>query len=366
MGHTLTVNFDIDLKFDQVEVTVDGIPVPAMFDNCSMTVEFVDSGLHYFKVTSLTDQAFCVKQVLVDSCDIRKYIYLSWLVDCQGHRHQPATAVWERRQSWILPIGCPLSYWIATTNKKIKNKLYGQDLSEHYHLYYPDSQIITHPNIPKIIKDFYQYNFDFVAVPRQGLDLTQIPFMHYKKQIPSQLMQAVVNEVHDHIDDVHTTPYVASSVAQNQEEFKNISQDRSWQVLWLLRHQAKDMSITTSIMQQFPAIQQLIDFLGLKVFHVFIANLPPGQFIYPHVDDESVLETNYLDYRGCTQLYIPIDWPKGASIKFAGAGTVDLAHGPVVINPDHFTHAAVNVSQQQRLVLAIRTDQNILNDCELD
>jgi len=326
----------------------------------------VTFGLHQLKITNLSDARFCINQVSINNGDLRKLIYLSWSTTATGQRVQPCTELWERGQCWILPFGYPLSSWVATVNKKIKNSLYGQDLSEFYHIYYPQSQTIQHDNIPEIIKDFYQYDFDFVAVHRNNIDVTQVPFMRYARQIPTTLMADVVSEVLSRANDIQFSGYRPTSQQQNQQEFKNLSGDRVWEVLWLHRYRAEDMSLAESILDCFPAVQRLIDFVGLKVFHVFVGYLPPGQFIYPHVDDGTLLQENYLEYSGCTQMYIPITWPAGASLKFATAGIVELNNGPMVINTDYYTHAAVNTSTQGRLVLAIRTDQNILKDCELN
>ena len=356
-----------DIISTDIEITIDNRSIDFTITDRLIKINAPkEFGLHTLKIVNRSNKKFSIDQVLVDGDDLRRLLYLSWSILKSGQRVQPCTTLQEHGQSWVLPYGYPLSYWMTTANHKINNKHYGQDLSKFYHLYFPNSEIIEHNNIPKIIKNFYQYNFDFCAVPRENLDSKQIPYMRYKKKIPQSLMQEVITEICTHINDIQNTDFQPATQEANQKEFDYLDQIHIWKVLWLFKRSLDDMSIVFSILDQFPAVQKLIDFIGVNVCFVSASHLPPGQFIYPHIDDCNRLDERYLPFKGCTQLYIPIIWPDGASMKFADVGTIPLDSGPIVLNVDHFTHTLVNTSTHERLALIIRTDQNIINDCEVD
>ena len=121
--------------------------------------------------------------------------------------------------------------------------------------------------------------------------------------------------------------------------------------------------------EQFPAVTALLDSLALDQWYAFIGVLPPGGFIYPHRDFDTAKQNNdsYQEYKGCTQLYIPVYWPKDNYIKFADAGILNFESGQsVVINSDYYSHCLVNNSDQNRIVIGVRCHQDILKDCRLD
>ena len=344
IAHSIVIEFDDIVS--NVNVTVNNHLVEWQYDNQYITVSNLVAGLHQLKITNLVDQRINIKQVLVDGGNLEKLLYLSWGTTNSGQRFQPDTELWEAGMTWILPVGCPLSNWIDVAGKQIKNNLYGQDLSNHYHLYYPDSHIITHPTVPKLVKDFYKYNYNFTAIDKNNVDLTQVPYMKYNQEIPSALLENIVQDLHNNI----TVDEVFAS--------------SNWKVWWVLKHSVQDMTVIISELDRYPGIQQLLTHLKLDALHCFLGYLPPGASIHPHIDDINIhLRENYPNYQGCTQLYIPLEWPAGSSIKFAGVGTVPIDRGSYVINTDYLTHAAVNTGGRGRWILAIRCHQDIANDC---
>ena len=342
--HSIVIEFD-DIVSD-VDVLINNQSVKWQTDNQYITVSNLVSGLHQLKIINLVNQRINVKQVLIDGCNLKKLLYLSWGTTTNEQRVQPNTELWEAGMTWTLPVGCPLSNWIDVAGKQIRNNLYGQDLNNYYYFYYPDSIEITHPTVPKLVRDFYKYNYNFTAIDKNNVDLTQVPYMKYNREIPSALLENIVQDLHNNIT------------------VDEVSASSNWKVWWLLKHNVLDMAVTISELDRYPGIQQLLAYLKLDALHCFLGYLPPGAAIHPHIDDINVhLQENYPSYQGCTQLYIPLEWPAGSSIKFAGAGTVPMHRGPHVINADYLTHSAVNPSDQGRWVLAIRCHQDIVNDC---
>mgnify|MGYP003349575654 CR=1 FL=1 len=105
----------------------------------------------------------------------------------------------------------------------------------------------------------------------------------------------------------------------------------------------------------------------MDIFYCFLGVLSPNNFIYPHTDDHEQNNYNkdFLCYKGCTQLYIPLKWPKGSSLKFGNVGELPFEKGPLVINNDYFTHAGINPSDEYRYVLAIRSHRSIIDNCTI-
>ena len=342
--HSIVIEFDDIVS--NVDVLVNNQSVEWQSNNQYITVSNLVSGLHQLKIINLVDQRINVKQVLVDGCNLEKLLYLSWATTANGQRVQPNTELWESSMTWTLPVGCPLSNWIDVVGKQIRNNLYGQDLNNYYYLYYPNSIEITHPTVSPLVKDFYKYNYNFTAIDKHNVDLTQVPYMKYNREIPSALLENIVQDLHNNIT------------------VDEVSASSNWKVWWLLKHNVQDMAVTISELDRYPSIKQLLAHLKLDALHCFLGYLPPGAAIHPHIDDVNVhLQENYPSYQGCTQLYIPLEWPEGSSIKFAGAGTVPMHQGPHVINADYLTHSAVNTGDQGRWVLAIRCHRDIANDC---
>ena len=93
------------------------------------------------------------------------------------------------------------------------------------------------------------------------------------------------------------------------------------------------------------------------MFYLFVGLLPPGGFIYPHCDNYEHNIEGHERFDGCTQLYIPVIWPEGSSIKMANAGLVPLDQGTMLINTDYVAHSGVNLGTQNRIIIALRTTQ---------
>lgn len=312
-------------------------------------------GLHKLSLTSINPIKLEILQVFVNDCSLRKMLYLGWIENSNHQRFQPGTVIWEVGQTWHLPFGYPVSYWLELVETKFPNGVLGKDLNELYRIYYPDSVIVDSDRFPKIVTDFFSHNFNFTVIPKETATVEQIPYMWYKKSIPHELLGLVGQEVIKNINNSTAEPDKQRS--QNQKEFGN-KFDPNWNAVFLYKC-GKKLPIT----DDYPCVQSMIDLLELDCWTVFIGILPPGDFIYPHVDDTNNSNPEYLNYLGCTQLYVPLMWPEGNFIKFAGVGILPMKDKPLVINTDHFTHSVVNTSDQSRYVLGIRASTKIINDC---
>jgi hypothetical protein len=179
--------------------------------------------------------------------------------------------------------------------------------------------------------------------------------MWYKKSISHELIELAAQEVVKNIDGSTTESYTQRIA--NQKEFGD-KFNSNWNVTWLYKYGNR-----LPIADNYPHIKSIIDLLDLDCWSVFIGKLSPGDFIYPHTDDTNKSKPEYVNYKGCTQLYVPLVWPEGSFIKFAGAGILPTGNELMVVNNDTFTHGAVNTSNQPRYALGLRVHNKILNDC---
>ena len=142
----------------RIDVTLDNCAVPYSFESDYVISFDVDAGFHQLKITARTDERITIEKVLVNDCDCRKLLYLSWATNSNQHKFQPCTELWEQNMSWILPFVLPLSNWIVLAEKKFKNTEFGKNLFQNYICYYPESNQLDN-SMPGVIKDFYQCNF---------------------------------------------------------------------------------------------------------------------------------------------------------------------------------------------------------------
>jgi hypothetical protein len=363
MTFEIRLILDQSLQPEDIVVGVDDQPVQVVFEFNHVVVRQKHEGfLHLLKLTNVTGKRFSIQQVQVGGCDVRKLIYLSHVENSQGHKFQPATELWESGQTWVLPFGYPLSGWLELVEKKIVNDLFGKNLLDQFEFYYPQSLILDPARFPQMVRDFYQHNFGFTMLNRQDCDAVKIPYMTYCKSIDNDLVSAAEQEVNSNLDYVMAHGLSYSQYKSNLEEYQFESTDQCWRIIWLSRDRE-----ATEAAALFPQVKQLVDSLGLDHWYVFIGVLPPGGFIYPHLDYDTNKASNpdYRSYQGCTQLYIPLSWPAHNYIKFAGAGILSLESGQaMVINNDNFVHSVVNASNQNRIVLSVRSHQKILDDCD--
>ena len=348
----ISISITSDVVASDLAISIDNCPVD--FEIIDHTVQITAPsrfGLYTLKIVNCSNNRIAINQVSINGSSLRKLLYLSWTTTASGQRIQPCTELWERDQYWTLPFGNPLSHWISVTETKIPNDYYGKDLSESFCIWYPDRLELS-DRFPQIIKDFFNHNFDFTIVSQSKFDHRHVPYIKFQGQLDSELLASATTEIINNTDIVLTQGTGYGQHADNQKEF-NLSDEKIWKRIWLKRReQPRDQQ------EQFSATWKLIDSLNLDIWSVFVGVLPPGGFIYPHTDNTTDKDLNNSPYVGCTQLYIPIQWPENNYIKFNNAGILNMESGPMIVNTDRFTHAVVNDSDQYRYVLAIGLNKN--------
>jgi hypothetical protein len=362
MHFQIHLTLDQPLLSDDIEIKVDNSVVNFVSSHQTITVEYSSTGFfHTLKLKNITGKRFCIKNVNIGGCNLRKLIYLSYVQNKDGQKFQPAAELWEAQQVWVLPFGYPLSGWLEAVDKKITNNLFGQNLVSRFEFFYPPSVKLDPVKFPQMVRDFFEHNFSFTMADRDVLDPLQIPYMSYDKPVDSELIELARQEIINNIDYVMDHGLSYGQFQANKAEYNFESTNSCWRIIWL----SKDKKPTDAD-PNFPAVNKLVESLDLDHWYVFVGLLPPGGFIYPHLDYDTNLASieEYKHYQGCTQLYLPLQWPEHNYIKFGGAGIVSLESGQaMVINNDSFVHSVVNASDQPRIVLSVRAHNSILKNC---
>jgi hypothetical protein len=349
----ISIEITGDIVAADITITVDNLHVDFTINDHIITVhELNELGLHKLKIINHSDQKWSINQVCVDGNSLRKLLYMSWSITASGHRVQPCTELWEQDQTWILPYANPLSHWINITETKIENSHYGKDLAEQFCIWYPET-IKLPDRFPQVVRDFFNYNFDFTVIDKSKLDIRRIPYVPYRGQLDADLLKLATTEILNCSNIVLENGDHYGQRTDNFKEF-NLENNEAWKYCWLKNRKRNDRLLE----ERYPATWKLIDSLGMDFWQAFIGVMPPGGFIYPHTDNPADKDLAHSPYVGCTQLYIPIQWPEHNYIKFAQAGIVSMKSGPMLVNVDHFTHAVVNNSNQYRYVLAIGLNKN--------
>lgn len=343
------------MSSSDVKITVDNKEVIAEFKDLLISIDIpLNFGVHRLVVENLTGKRFIIKKAVVGDCNLRKLFYLSWLTTAEGERVQPCNEFWGPGQQWILPFGYPVSNWLSMVEQKFKNGVLGGDLYKDHWIWYPES-VELEESTPQIIKDFFEYNFDFTVVNKKNFTYEEIPYTKYTTDIDQELISQAHYELKNNQDLINLLAKVPGQKKENAEDF-GYADNQQWQSLLLYRQESLGLAAVNHL-ERFPACKKLIDGLNVPYWYIFIGIMPPNSIVYPHVDDLPVGDPKYTEWCGCTQLYIPLYQPANSYFKIADAGVLDSNSGVMVINNDMFTHAAVNNSSEYRYMLAVRTNR---------
>jgi hypothetical protein len=345
----ILINLDKFLTQEELVVKLNNKEVQFVSSDKNIVVDTLENfGLHQLNIISKTNKRFAINYVEIDGCNLRKLIYLAWSDTKQKKKLQPCNELWETDQIWTLPFGYPVSNWINLVERKFPAGSFGKNLYENYWIWYPQS-IILEQKFPAVVRDFFKYNFDFTVVEKEKYDISQLPYFYPNKIIEKKLIVEALSEALKEIKLIKNYSKFPDQTKENKKEF-GLEENIEWKLMQLVKENGPDMH-----RDLFPALWKLIDSLFLKnIFYASVGILPPGGIIYPHIDNRWNRNETYSIFKGCLQLYIPLEWPEGNYIKLANAGIPNVESNFVVINNDSFVHSLVNTSHKERIVLVIR------------
>ena len=350
-----TSNFDSSKQ--QLEITIDKILVPYVIkDNVILIEQDISVGIHLLRI-KLTDTAkFKIADFRLDKASIRSALYLSW-TEHQGNKSCPDTCLTKIGQTWLLPFGNPLSHWLTMAYNKFNLRgpeyQHGQNIHDVCEVYYPETVDIG-PDWPKIVQDFFKYDFDFSVIDKkQNRYQKNLPYIPVDLGSSLHYFTDVYNEIVAAYDFLSSTQ---STLPQNQY---NILENPDYANHQWTVHHLRDLDKTTgtlhwnSTLNQLPKLKQLIEHLDVvDPFYCFIGVTPAGSYVVPHVDSAFNSKTHLEPYNGCTQLYIPLTPNDKSLFKIASVGLVPNI--PVIINNSHYVHSLINNQDCMRVTLALR------------
>ena len=348
--HSLTGSTSIELKinakesiFDEIHISINGQDVAYSLTNDTIQINHpLDMGIHQLHLRIKDGSRIAIDDVFVNSSSLRQVLYMSYITTDAGEMLQPATTLWEKTQTWILPFGNPVSYWISLVSQKVAAQSLGQDLSKKYNIIYP-AKIKLQGNCLPLVRDFFEHNFDFFCKPKDETNF--LPLRKTNVDISGFDIQSVLDEI-----DANWQWIQDNQAEYSQKEYtdQTLPGLPSWTNLRIF---IDDEFLFES--DRLPVVQQLVKSLPVNgIKKAYIGILPPGSIIAPHVDNTGLAAPGS---RGCNTLYIPLRWPPGNYFKFSSGGLIDSAT-PWLINISDHVHALINQSDQYRVILSVTLD----------
>lgn len=298
-------------------------------------------GIHSLQI-KLTDdnQQLAIQDVSINHASIRMMLYLSYIIDSAGKIQQPMTSLWEKNQTWVLPFGNPVSFWISLVYQKINNGMLGTNLYEKFLIYYPTSLKLP-DNYPTVVRTFFEHDFDFVVLPKDT-PIKKLPLVPAELDIDLSLIESAAKEAEENR---YWLGALAADIRQSAyDENDNWDQSKKWTRVHLY-------GPNKDILDQLPNIKKLIENLDFNIYSVNLGILPPGGSIAPHSDFTTYSDSNY-DHEIDLYLYVPLNWPVGSFMKMNGAGIIS-DNTPHFVNVVDYTHSLVNNSQEYRTILGV-------------
>lgn len=310
------------------------------------------TGIRMLTVEMLEPGRVEIVDVKINGSSVRHLLYLSWTSDVV-QKWQPCTALWEQNQTWHLPFGTPVSWWIDCVLEKIPQHMMGQDLSQYWDIMYP-KRINLPSTFPPVVRDFFAKDFSFTAVAKNS-DPVDRPWRELAidpAEVTAIANQSMTLWKQGQFDSVIKREF-------DQDQYNRVDDPAwtagRWEICKLLKwnsqtHMAEPAIDTDLLPEFFDWIKKFT-----HVHHAQINFLQPNSYIAPHRDFGPGDLLPDAPPRGCTQCYIPLQWQPGSYLKLAGAGILDTSRAWAINNAD-FTHSVVNTSNTVRSVLIVRAD----------
>ena len=345
------INSDFNLLIDEesVEFTVDQ---NQLIVNTELSV-----GVHVLKLQSLTDKRIELTDVQLDHASVRHGIYLSYL-QTGNDTLQPCTAFWDKNQTWVLPFANPMSFWIERMLDNVPQGVFGQDLQKSFNIQYPSKKIDLPSNFTTSVRDFFKYDFNFVARPKNLENLRNQPV------IPLDIDLSQTYKIVDEYLSIEHILIDQNKISDEQSQGKyNALENPDWSksdwfYVTFYGYDKKTKDYYCPVDPELaPELWKQVKAWGFQSYiRIMIICLEPGGYVSPHKDGVITFEeTNNHDYDGCCQVYIPLNMPDHNYLKLAGVGIMDTS----VANAFDYTnivHCAVNNIDHRRYVMIIRAD----------
>jgi hypothetical protein len=343
----IEIFFNVDkTNISTADFEIDNQKVQSIIDHEKIIINHdVSYGIHMLKCRLQNqDDILHIDKILIDSVNLDSFLYFSFIITSFNVIQNPATTLDGNNKIWNLPFGNPMSFWLDLAGKKINKRHYGHNLWQYYDIFYPE-KITLSQHYPKLLRDFFQYDFDFFCREKNN-KLLPIPTQQVSLSIDTELKEKSSEEIVLLQDWIFENRF-SSNYEKTAVETYNTKENQVWHVLKLY-----DNEQWLPAVDKLPATLRLIESIGLKQFvKINLTILPPKSFIAPHYDSP----INSIDLATQHTLYIPVKWEDGNYFKYSGMPiTKDSA--PTLQTNFSCYHSVVNDSNEIRAVIIVYLD----------
>jgi len=334
-------------EFSNLSISLDKQSLDySIVENKIVLADPIDLGMHILRLQLLDNNSKVdIADVIINGSSLRQTLFFGF-VEEDSTRTQPATCVWKTTQEWVLPFMNPVSHWIGLLGEKLRKDALGTDLSRDYRIYIPESCSLD-DKFPPAITDFFKFNFDCVILHKDEVSVQNLPYELCTEEIN---IDGVYDEIYRNIDLIRSKlPIGTGQNFYNQKDDKNFDYGGCWFTVTICRIRDENKNYHIADPDMLPLTYALVDSLNLDYDAITVSVSPPGTYAYTHIDKRAVGSDE--KFIGCKQLYIPLNYPEGAAIKFKNVGV--LPQVPTIMNPQYYSHAVVNDSNETRIVLSI-------------
>lgn len=315
-----------------------------------------------FFLINFTPETDCtIKDIKIDGDSVRELIYLGYK-DHNGDKIQPCTDI-KAGDKWCYPCMLPLSSFINFVKSKFRNGHIGNNLSEYFNVYMPES-IKINDLFPKVLKDYFEFNGSFEVIDKNDnikwfSGGCVLPYQPCNLKYPKEEMS---EEFLNNFNDIDWSESISHQVNINKEEY-GLDDNKTWKKFELFRDD-ETVSWKDKCKVDLTKWPVLSDFLenvpNENILSGLLMELPSGGFIYPH-NDSTKEHWGYGE--NVERLYIPLlGNDEDVYFKFGDFGCIDLSKINF-INNAKYPHAVINQSKNNRFVLSIKLKSNY-NDWE--
>lgn len=306
-------------------------------------------GFHKLTITLLeSNDAISINDATLDGESLMYTLYMMYTDDSSTNSKRQTTILNERDSTVHLPFINPISHWISFCAEKVPHDKLASRLYEEYEVYYPKP--IKIPNsYPKIVQDFFEIDFGFHIHKK-------INDPYYSTEVPYATIdlnfdfdESIISE-----ELLRELEYL-KSIARSPKQTAYTNSKTPWKRIDLVTNTKNTFQLADEFKADPTILPHLYNFfqhLGIdNIAHAFLGILAPKEYIVPHCD-------TYQEYssisvlKGCSQLYIPINFKSGNLFKIANVGLIPLDK-PLLVNNHNFAHALINDSDEYRFALGI-------------
>ena len=321
----------------------------SIVENKIVLADPIDLGMHILRLQLLDNNSKVdIVEVKINGASLRQTLFFSF-VQQGSTRMQPATCIWEPSQIWVLPFMNPVAHWIGLLGEKLRRDVLGSDLNLDYKIYIPES-IQLPDTFPPAVVDFFKFNFDCTILHKDDITAMNLPYEKYTEKLDTQ---GVYDEIYKNLDLIRSTvPYRLGQTRYNERDDKNYDFNKGWFATTIHGFSPSNKHCHIADSTMLPLTYALVNSLNLDPHSIAVSVSPPGTYAYTHIDKRKFNSED--KFNGCKQLYIPLNYPAGAMVKFRNVGI--LPEIPMINNPQYYSHAVVNNSNETRIVLSVTYD----------